>query len=88
MYQTERGGMPNMEVVLMIRLPVLQQWPGLSGLRWNARSRTEYLSASFQAFLRPYQTIPRPGTSENAWLKQEKTRRSGGNSRNNWTVKV
>jgi len=60
---------------------------GSQALSWNARSRTEYLSASFQAFLRPYQTIPRPGTSENSWLKQEKTRRSGGNCRNNWTVK-
>jgi len=29
--QTERGGRLNMGEVLMIRLPVLQQWHGLSG---------------------------------------------------------
>jgi len=53
--QTEHGGRPNMEEVLMIKLPVLQQWHGLSGPELERQVANRI---SFHKFLDFSETIP------------------------------
>jgi len=58
--QTERGGRPNMDGVLMIKLLVLQQWHGLSGPELERQVANRI---SFRKFLDFPETIPEYSTA-------------------------
>ncbi len=50
--RSERGGMPNIDEVEMIKLLVLQQWHGLSDPSSRSRRQTGSRSGSFLDFQR------------------------------------
>jgi IS5 family transposase len=58
--KTERGGHPNIDIVLMIKILVLQQWYGLSDPRMERELAN---NLSFMNFLGFPETIPVPQPS-------------------------
>ena len=68
---TEKGGRPNYDVILMIRMLVLQQWYGLSDPELE-RQATDRIS--FRHFLGYPETIPDRST---IWLFRERLASSG-----------
>jgi IS5 family transposase len=69
--KTERGGHPNIDVILMIKILVLQQWYSLSDQRME-RELTNNLS--FMNFLGFPETIP---DSTTIWLFRERLTKDG-----------
>jgi IS5 family transposase len=69
--KTEKGGHPNIDVVLMIKILVLQQWYSLSDQRME-RELTNNLS--FMNFLGYPETIP---DSTTIWLFRERLTKEG-----------
>jgi transposase, IS5 family len=69
--KTEKGGHPNIDVVLMIKILVLQQWYGLSDLRMERELAN---NLSFMNFLGFPETIP---DSTTIWLFRERLTKDG-----------
>jgi IS5 family transposase len=67
-----RGGRPNCDVVLMIKLLVLQQWYGLSDPELERQATDRIRSATSSGIQRPFRIGRRSGCSGNAWPKPGK----------------
>src|SRR5512137_3085492 len=85
--KTEKGGHPNIDVILMIKILVLQQWYSLSDQRME---RELAINVSFMNFLGLPETIP---DSTTIWLFRERLKEKGKidshgrSSRDNWMLK-
>ena len=69
--KTEKGGHPNIDVVVMIKILVLQQWYGLSDQRMERELAN---NVSFMNFLGFPETIP---DSTTIWLFRERLTKEG-----------
>jgi len=67
-----RGGRPSCDVVLMIKLLVLQQWYGLSDPELERQATDRIRSATSSGIQRPFRIGRRSGCSGNAWPKPGK----------------
>ncbi len=75
--KTEKGGRPNFDVILMLKVLLLQQWYGLSDMEAERQIADRI---SFMKFLNFPKTIPDSRTicySENVSRKREKTKQFG-----------
>ncbi len=88
--RSERGGMPNIDEVEMIKLLVLQQWHGLSNPEFDKQAADRLSFRKFLGFPEDVTdfTLSLYGISESDWRRPVKTERSGRNSSDNRTLFV
>ena len=61
---TERGGRPNNDEIVMMKMLVLQSWYGLSDPELERQANDRISFHKFLDFLKESQTVPRFGLSE------------------------
>jgi transposase, IS5 family len=74
---SEKGGRPNCDVILMFKILILQQWFCLNDLEIEGKWPIAYHLCHFSVFLIQSRILVRYGYSKNAWLKLEKIKWSG-----------
>jgi len=62
---TERGGRPNNDETVMVKMLVLQSWYGLSDPEMERQATDRISFRKFLGFPKPFQTVQRSGLSEN-----------------------
>jgi len=64
-HKTEKGGRPNIDEIIMIKILILQEWHGLSDPELERRSLIGYPFVSSWVSLKPYQITQPYGFLEN-----------------------
>ena len=86
--RTERGGRPNNDEVVMVKMLVLQSWYGLSDPELERQATDRISFRKFLGFPEVIPAVQRSGLSGKDWAKQVKTRKYGKNSNNKLMIKV
>jgi IS5 family transposase len=82
--KSDRGGRPNIDEVVMVKLLVLQQWHGLSDPELEKQVADRLSFRKFLGFPETiFRIIRRSGTSGSGWPGLGRIERSGQNSRGN-----